>query len=131
MGTFWHLFWRNLWYSITLWFAVSILSSFILLPWFYLALPFLVFWTTVVYFKKCDKNLNSGLRCSLFWFFSMAVLDFVQIAGPYYFNIGLYFSDSRNILKYPLILLIPVIYGLILEAKKSKRKRYINVAHGL
>ena len=131
MGNFWHRFWRNLWYSFVLWIAMFLLSSIIIMPWFFLALPFLVYWTTVIYFKKGDKSLNSGLWCSLFWFFAMLALDIVQIAGPYYFNVGLYFSDVRNILKYPLILLIPVIYSLIQEARILKRRKHINIAPGL
>lgn len=108
-----------------------LLSGIIILPWFFLALPFLVYWTTIIYFKKSDKNLNSGLLCSLFWFFAMSFLDFLQIIGPYYFNASLYFADVRNILKYPLILLIPVIYCLILESKTQKRKKRVNIAPGL
>ena len=49
--------------------------------------------------------------------------DFLEIIGPYYSNAQLYFSDFRNWLKYPLILLIPVIYSLILETRNLKKKK--------
>ena len=121
MGKFWHLFWRNLWYSIILWIVVVFVGGFVVLPWFYLVLPIVVFWTTIIYFNNSDKSLNAGLLCSMFWFFAIAALDFLEIIGPYYSNAVLYFSDVRNILKYPLILLTPVIYSLILETRSLKR----------
>jgi len=110
-----------------IWLAAIVVGGFVILPWYYLVLPLVVFWTTIVYFHNSDKTLRAGLWCSLFWFFAVGLLDVLEIFGPYYSNASLYFSDFRNWLKYPLILLVPVIYSLILESrivKKSPRKKY-------
>jgi hypothetical protein len=118
--------WRDTWYSVVIWLGAIIVGGFVILPWYYLVLPLVVFWTTTVYFHNSDKTLKAGLWVSLFWFFAVAALDVLEIFGPYYSNAALYFSDSRNWLKYPIILLTPVIYSLILENglnKKSKRRR--------
>lgn len=56
----------------------------------------------------------------------IGILDFFEIIGPYFGNVAFYFSDFRNFLKYPLVLLMPVIYCLVLEninLKKSAGKR--------
>lgn len=126
--------WRDTWYSVVIWLLAILVGGFVALPWYYLVLPLVVFWTTIIYFGKSAKTLNVGLWCSIFWFFAVAILDFLEIIGPYYSNAQLYFSDSRNWLKYPIILLIPVIYSMILESRKlAKRKSLrdrIEVASG-
>lgn len=113
--------WRDTWYSVVVWLLAILVGGFVVLPLYYLVLPLVVFWTTTIYFNRGNKSLRVGLLCSLFWFFTVAALDFLEIVGPYYSNAALYFSDARNFLKYPLILLIPVIYSLILETKHMKR----------
>lgn len=110
--------WRDTWYSVVIWLLAIFVGGFVVLPWYYLVLPLVVFWTTIIYFGKSEKTLKVGLWCSLVWFFAVAALDFLEIIGPYYSNASLYFSDSRNLLKYPLILLTPVIYSMVLESKK-------------
>ena len=110
--------WRAMWYSVLVWLLAIIVSSLVILPWYYLVLPFVVFWTTVIYFKNGDKTFEKGLFIALFWFAIVVVLDILEVMGPYYKNAALYFSDFRNWLKYVLILLIPVIYGLIKENTK-------------
>ncbi|MBI3283011.1 hypothetical protein HYZ70_02945 [Candidatus Curtissbacteria bacterium] len=115
--------WRDTWYSVVVWLSAIVVGGFVILPWYYLVLPLAVFWTTVIYFGRSERTLAVGLFCSLFWFFAAAVLDFLEIIGPYYANAAFYFSDSRNWLKYPLILLIPVIYSLVLETRDSKKKK--------
>lgn len=118
--------WRATWYSVTVWMLAIIVSGFVILPWYYLVLPFVVFWTTVVYFRNGEKTFQRGIWIALFWFFVVGLLDFLEIVGSQ--NAFLYVSDSRNWLKYILILLIPVIYGLVqenrygLRGKKSTRK---------
>ena len=112
--------WRVVWYSVMLWLSAIVVGGFVVLPWFYLALPLVVIWLTRVYFKKTDKSLRMGLWVSLVWFLVVAVLDMVEIIGPYYMNATIYFADSRNWLKYPLILLVPVIYSLLVENSKTK-----------
>ena len=111
--------WRAIWYSVLVWILAIVVSSLVILPWYYLVLPFVVFWTTVVYFRSGDKNFERGLWIALFWFAAVGTLDILEIIGPYYKNATFYFSDFRNWLKYVLILLIPAIYGLVQENKKN------------
>lgn len=113
--------WRVTWYSVILWLSAIVVSGFVVLPWFYLALPLVVVCLTMIYFKKTDKSLRVGLWVSLVWFLTVAVLDFLEIIGPYYSNAAIYFSDFRNWMKYPLILLTPVIYSILLENSKARR----------
>ena len=115
--------WRIAWYSVCLWFGAIIISGFVILPWFYLVLPIIIFWLTIFYFKKDEATFATGLKVSILWFLVVVVLDFLEIIGPYYFQIHLWFSDFRNWLKYPLVLLIPVIYSLFWENTKLKRSR--------
>lgn len=122
--TFSRITWRDTWYSVVVWIAAIGVGGFVILPLYYLVLPLVVFWTTTIYFHKSDKTLKAGLWCSLFWFFAVLALDAVEIIGPYYSNAAFYFSDPRNLLKYPLILLIPVIYSLVLEMKTDKKKAF-------
>ena len=110
--------WRAAWYSVTVWFLGVIVWGFVILPWYYLVLPLVVFWTTVVYFKNGEMSFKRGIIIALFWFCAVGALDFLEIVGPNYKNLLLYVSDFRNWIKYILILLIPVIYGLILENRK-------------
>lgn len=120
--------WRAVWYSVIVWLLAIVVSGFVILPWYYLVLPFVVFWTTVIYFRNGDKTLARGIWIGLFWFFAAILLDAFEIVGPYYKNISLYYLDLRNFLKYPLILLIPVLYGLVWEninLKKTFKKRFL------
>lgn len=107
--------WRMAWYSVVIWFLAIATSGLVILPWYYLVLPLLIFWLTIFYFRRSDRSWRSGIFVSLFWFAVVAGLDFLEIIGLYYSNLGFYFSDFRNWLKYPLILLLPVIYSLVLE----------------
>ena len=133
--------WRLAWYSVLIWFLAIIISGFVILPWFYIVMPVVIFWTTIVYFKKPileflgdgkgkrqnDQILTLGLWVSIFWFLAVAILNVLEIIGPYYANVFFYFSDFRNWFLYPLILLVPVVYSLILEnwrlRRNLKRKR--------
>src|SRR3989344_7395765 len=85
--------WRDIWYSVVVWLLAIAIGGFVLAPWYFLVLPLFIFWVTAIYFGKRDKNFSVGLWCALFWFFAVAVLDFVEIIGPYYSNAYLYFSD--------------------------------------
>ena len=113
--------WRMTWYSVLIWLLAIAVGGFVILPWFYLVLPFVVFWLTIIYFRKEEKSLKTGLLISLFWFSAILTLDILELVGPYYANLDLYFSDPRNWLKYSLILLLPVIYSLILENRNTKK----------
>ena len=126
--------WRIIWYSVVIWLLAFAIGQFVILPWYYLVLPILIFWIPINYFKKSqmigllttqkmskstDKILTFGLWLSLVWFFVIAALTLAEIAGFYYFNFFFFFSDFRNWLLYPLVLLVPVVYSLILENKQS------------
>ena len=114
-------FWRVIWYSVVIWLLANIVDGFVILPWYYLALPIVIFWTTVYYFRKGERTLLSGLRVSLFWFIVIFVLNLLELVGPYYANVGFYFSDFRNWFLYPLVLLTPVIYCLVFENRRIKK----------
>ncbi|OGD83240.1 hypothetical protein A2165_00715 [Candidatus Curtissbacteria bacterium RBG_13_40_7] len=111
-------FWRVIWYSVLIWLSANIFGGFIFLPWYYLILPIVIFWTTVYYFRSSERTLSGGLRVSLFWFFAIFALNFLEFLGPYYANARYYFSDFRNWFLYPLVLLVPVIYCLCAERKR-------------
>lgn len=113
--------WRLSWYSVMIWLLAVVVAGFVILPWFYLALPIVLFLMTIVYFKRTDKSLRMGIWVSLIWFLVVAVLDFLEIVGPNFGNLAIYFADFRNWLKYPLILLIPVIYSMVLESKNAQK----------
>ena len=114
--------WRTVWYCVLIWLLSFLMSGFVVLPWYYLVLPIAVFWTTVFYFKKTQRTLQNGLLVSLFWFFVILGLNFLEIIGPYYSDLEYYFSDFRNWLLYPLILLIPFILGIIWENSNLKNR---------
>lgn len=61
-----------------------------------------------------------GLKLALLWFSGFLLINIIEFVGPYYAR-TLYFEDFENWFLYPLILLIPVIYGLISENKRLKR----------
>lgn len=113
--------WRLSWYSVMIWLLAVVVAGFVILPWFYLALPIVLLATTIVYFKRTDKTLAMGIWVSLIWFLVVAILDFLEIVGPNFGNLAIYFSDFRNWLKYPLILLIPVIYSMVLESENAQK----------
>lgn len=121
--------WRIIWYSALIWVTAFLASSFIFLPWFYVVLPLLILLLTVYYFDTKEIKgsvLGFGLAVAIAWFFTVTIFSLLEIVGFYYFDFGYYFSDLRNWFLYPLVLLIPVVYGIILEnieRKKSKAKR--------
>jgi len=106
---------RDFWYCFVIWVMTFVISSVVILPWFYLILPLFVFWTTVVYFRKAERSLIHGLGLTLFWFAVIFSLSILSIIGPYYNNVLFYFSDLRNLIVYPLVLIIPFIYALVLD----------------
>lgn len=88
----------------------------------------------MVYFKKdvlCllgkkksqDKILLLGLAVSIVWFFILLALNMLEVAGPYYYNALFYFSDLRNWLLYPLVLLVPFVYCLTLDNRRLSKRR--------
>lgn len=132
--------WRITWYSVLIWFLAFAVGGLVILPWFYLVLAIVIFSATIFYFKRdeiiklfdskrirqrSDRIFALGLSVSLAWFFVIIVLNILEIAGFYYFNFLFYFSDFRNWFLYPLVLLIPVVYSLILDnnTKKSRKRK--------
>lgn len=117
---------RTAWYATFLWVLAVFVGSFVILPWFYLVLTTVVFWLTAVFMRKGqfkpkfyrsrrDKILIRGLRTSLFWSVAVLALDFTVLVGFNFQNLVVYFSDPRSCFKYPLIILVPIIYSLVLE----------------
>lgn len=82
---------------------------------------------TMTFFKKVrvpktfyrhrqDKDFMRGLWIGLFWSAAVLVLDFLGFIGFNFASAIVYFSDPRSWFKYPLIILVPVIWGLVLES---------------
>ncbi len=130
--------WRIVWYSVVIWVIAWLLSSVVVLPWFYLVTPILIFWVTFIYFKKDvlgllgrgkrhDQILALGLAVSIVWFFILLALNMLEVVGPYYFNALFYFSDLRNWFLYPLVLLVPFIYCLMVDNRRftKRHKKHI------
>lgn len=125
--------WRIIWYSVLVWVTAFFVGSFIFLPWFYVILPLFILLLTVYYFDT--KNIGGGavafanlparqgLAVAIAWFFTIALFSLMEIVGFYYFDFVYYFSDLRNWFLYPLVLLIPVVYGIILENSETKKSR--------
>lgn len=142
--------WRIAWYSVVIWILAFVLGGFIILPWFYLTLPLVVLVITFLYFRQIkvigvlsggkiikprDRFFALGLGVSVIWFVVVIILNILEIAGFYYFNFGLYFSDLRNWLVFPLILLTPVVYAIVLEnrrftkSRRRKGKKVVALSH--
>lgn len=130
--------WRIVWYSVVIWVLIFLIGGLVILPWFYLTLPLVILWVTIFYFRRAeiikllaakkvikerDRVFALGLGVSVVWFLVVILLSVFEIAGFYYFNFGLYFSDPRNWLAFPLILLMPVVYGIILENRRFRHVR--------
>ncbi len=118
------LSWRVIWYSALIWVTAFLVSSFIILPWFYVVLPLLILLLTVYYFdtKEIVGNIvGFGLSVAIAWFFTIVLFSLLEVVGFYYFDFAYYFSDIRNWFLFPLVLLIPVVYGIILENSRIRK----------
>lgn len=124
--------WRVAWYSVAVWLLSFGLSSVVILPWFYVVFPIFVLALTLLYFrkKKREHNLSKniigpvfaqGLSIGFFWFFSIFIFDFIQFVGLDFSGAGVYFLDPRNFIKYPIVLLIPTIYAIVIENNATRR----------
>src|SRR3989344_5895653 len=130
---------RSVWYSVLLWFIIFLVAGVVIIPWFYLVAAVVVSLTTFYYFKifdpfakkrgrrkKADRDniLIFALFSALVWFLILILLNLAELAHFYYFDFMFYFSDLRNWYLLVLVLLVPVVYGLVLEnAKIVRRKR--------
>lgn len=122
--------WRILWYCALIWILTFLVSGVVLLPWFYIILPLVVLLATVYYLDNKNvpgENLLAvGIGASIAWFFALILISFFEVAKFYYFDLAFYFSDSRNWLLYPVVLLVPVVYAIILDngrVRRSKKRR--------
>ncbi|GEM_PF-3030772 len=117
---------RRVWYCLLLWFLAVAIGGFIILPWFYPAVAICVFSLTAAFFRKArtsgkiykrgqDKIFARGLSTSLFWAVAVLCLNLVVFVGFNFQSMVVYFSDPRSWFLYPLIILAPIIYSLVLE----------------
>lgn len=128
--------WRMSWYGVLIWILELMVSSFVMLPWFYFVLPGAILLICGLFFSKVQtfrlkgrfKKASvtifaQGLACSLFWFTTVALLDLAALITFDGASVSVFFLDPRNFVKYPLIILIPAIYSLVLE-NRSKNGRF-------
>lgn len=116
--------WRLAWYSALLWSLLVFVASLAVFPWFYLAVPAVVLLATSLFFRGTRRAIFAkSLRLSVFWFFTVLALDFVIFVGFDLSNLYLYLVDGRSFLKFPIVILVPVLWGLLKEQKARKRKR--------
>ena len=128
--------WRLLWYSALIWLLVVLSSGFVVIPWYFFVLPLAVLVTTVLYFKTPDNEkyrrmfnretlFAQGLWVGTIWFSGILLLDFIEFISFDMQNFYVYLMDSRNFLKFPVVILVPVIYGLLLEQTKKGKKKFL------
>ncbi len=128
---------RAAWYAVLVCVFAFFTSGIIIAPWYYVVMPLLVLLVTIYYFdcqmfrsiKKGDRDMivRYGLGGAIFWFFVAGIFSLLEIAGFYYFDMAFYFSDIRNVFLFPLVLLVPMLYGIVLsnmKLKKPKRGRW-------
>lgn len=127
--------WRMIWYGVLIWILEFIVGSFVMLPFFYFVFPIVVFAICSLYFRKVQtfrlgrrfKGVTvtifaQGLVCSLIWFADVLLLDLATLLAFDGASISVFFLDPRNFVKYPLIILIPAIYSLVLENRRKYSK---------
>lgn len=127
---------RGLWYSVLTSLLAFLIGNIVALPWYFLILPLVIVLVTVFYFdrtdqvklllsKKIRKNNDIifalGLSVSVLWFLMLVLVSILSIAGFYYFDFLFYLSDPRIWLLYPLVLLVPVVYSLLLQNNLSRK----------
>lgn len=127
--------WRVAWYGVFVWLLSFILSSVVMLPWFYVLYPLAILFVTYLFFRKVayfkagvnwsgGHFFEQGLSIGFFWFMAISVFDFIEFVGLDFANAPIYFLDPRNFIKYPVVILIPIVYGLVLENQKSPSTKY-------
>lgn len=127
--------WRIVWYSVLIWLMGFLVAAIVIIPWYYLVITLTLALTTVYYFKIAkpfevkrgrrakrdrDKFFAFGLGAAIAWFTIVGFLTILEIAHLYYFDFFFYFSDFRNWYLLALVLLLPVVYGLLLENSQYK-----------
>lgn len=130
--------WRLTWYGVLVWMVAFLAGGFVILPWFYFAFPGLILLITIIYFRSYKlKRLNlkrpiqiqfaQGLFAGFFWFCAVFLLDLFQLFSFSDFSLSVFFLDPRNFIKYPVIILIPAIYGLIVENGEARERARLSV----
>lgn len=117
-----NLDWKILWYSLFLWVMTIVFSGIVILPWFYLVLTIFVLLVTIIFFRV-DKRIwnregrifSKGLQAAFFWPIIIFLLDFMEFVGLDLANAFIYFSDPRSWFKFPILILMPIIYSIVLE----------------
>lgn len=128
--------WRLCFFSAYVWVQVVLISGFIVLPWYYFVLPLAVFISTVLYFKtptnvryisrfNRETLFAQGLWLGLVWFAGIFLMDFLEFVNFDLQNFYVYLLDIRNFLKFPMVILIPVIYSLVLEQQLKNKSKLI------
>lgn len=122
---------RKVWYAVILWIIAFLASGLVISPWFYIVMPLLVLLVTVYYFDWRGLRLNNkrdrdeivryGFAGAIFWFVTICILSLLELAGFYYFDFEFYFSDFKNVFLFPVVLLVPAVYGIVLSNKELKR----------
>lgn len=127
---------RGLWYSVLTSLLAFLIGNIVALPWYFLILPLVIVLVTVFYFdrtdqvklllsKKIRKNNDIifalGLSVSVLWFLMLVLVSILSIAGFYYFDFLFYLSDPRIWVLYPMVLLVPVVYSLLLQNNLSRK----------
>ena len=131
--------WCLSFYCAFVWLQVVLISGFVVLPWYFFVLPPAVFFTTVLYFRTPKSELYKsrfnretlfaqGIWLGLAWFVGILLMDFVEFVNFDLQNFYVYLQDSRNFLKFPVVILIPVIYSLVLEQQMMKKKPVLKLA---
>ena len=62
------------------------------------------------------------MSAGFFWFLAVLVLDIVGLVSFNDASFSVFFLDPRNFVKYPVVILTPLIYGLIRESKNSEER---------
>jgi len=127
--------WRLCFFSAFVWLQVVLISGFVVLPFYYFVLPLAVFISTVVYFRTPQSELYTsrfnretlfaqGLWLGFAWFVGILVMDFVEFINFDLQSFYVYLTDTRNFLKFPVVILIPVIYSLVLEQQLKMKSKF-------
>lgn len=117
--------WRLSWYSVLVWLLLALVSSLAVFPWFYLTVPSVVVLSTALFLRGDQSGdlFARSLKLGVFWFFSVFTLDLIMFVGLDPDNFYLYLVDGRSFLKLPVVILVPVLFGLLKEQRLYKHRQ--------